>query len=393
MPGTVIFSLRLIFPNTVLEDAWISFEGGTITDFGQGRPPNSDNSVDGLGLFLAPGFIDLHVHGGSGSDFLDATAQAFCTVADYHLSKGTTAMCPTLASTTYEHIRTVLDVWSEVKASCTARILPIHLEGPHLAATKAGAQDPKVLRPPTERDIAWLVENASRIAQMTIAPELPNALQLIQRCADAGIIMSAGHTEAREESVRASISHGLTKVTHLFNAMTYAAKSGLFRQPGLAEYALVEDKLACEFIADGFHVAPTLMKLALRTKGPGRLALISDALAGTGLPVGSTFMLASLPCRVADGFCELADGSALAGSATTLMDQVRILHETLQVPILDAVRMATHTPASLLRLDGRYGSIARGTTADFVQFDSHFRVHAVWVGGKRITANRHFNDC
>src|SRR5204862_7870810 len=116
--------------------------------------------------------------GGSGSDFLDATAHACCTVADYHLSKGTTAMCPTLASTTYEHIRTVLDVWSEVKASCTARILPIHLEGPHLAATKAGAQDPKVLRPPTERDIAWLVENASRIAQMTIAPELPNALQL-----------------------------------------------------------------------------------------------------------------------------------------------------------------------------------------------------------------------
>jgi N-acetylglucosamine-6-phosphate deacetylase len=180
------------------------------------------------------------------------------------------------------------------------------------------------------------------------------------------------------------MNHGLTKVTHLFNAMTYAAKSGLFRKPGLAEYALVEDKLACELIADGFHVSTTLMKLAVRSKGPGRLLLISDALAGTGLPVGSTFMLGSLPCRVAEGFCELADGSALAGSATTLMDQVRIMHQTVQVPLVDAVRMATHTPASVLGIDDRYGSIARGCRADFVQFDTNFRIHTVWIGGRRV---------
>ncbi len=383
MAPTVISSLQLLFPDTILENAWISFENGTITGFGQGPPPNADNPVDGLGLFLSPGFIDTHVHGGSGSDFLDSTSEAFRTVADYHLSRGTTALCPTSASTTYERIGAVLDVWSQVKASCTARILPVHLEGPHLAPTKAGAQDPRLLRPPTERDIGWLVKNASRIAQITIAPELPNALELIQRCAHAGIVMSAGHTEAGEESVLASISHGLTKVTHLFNAMTYAAKKGLFRQPGLAEYALVEDRLSCELIADGFHVAPALMKLAVRTKGPGRLALISDALAGTGLPVGSRFMLGSLSCRVADGYCELADGSALAGSATTLIDQVRIMHETVQMPIVDAVRMATRTPASLLGLGGRYGSIAVGSVADFVQFDRNFDVHAVWVGGKR----------
>ncbi len=384
MAGTVISSIRLILPETVLENAWISFERGIISDFGQGPPPNSDSLVEGGGLFLAPGFIDIHVHGGRGSDFLDATPEAFRTVADYHLSRGTTALCPTLASTTYERIGAVLDVWSEVKDSCAARILPVHLEGPHLAITKAGAQDPRLLRPPTEDDIAWLVKNAARIAQMTIAPELPNALELIRRCGEAGIVTSAGHTEAREEAVRLSISHGLTKVTHLFNAMTYAAKVGLFRQPGLAEYALTEDRLACELIADGFHVAPTLMKLAVRSKGASRLALISDALAGTGLPVGSTFMLGSLACRVAEGYCELADGSALAGSATTLIDQVRILHETVQAPVVDAVRMASHTPACLLGIDDRYGSIARGKVADFVHFDTNFRVHAVWVGGKGI---------
>ena len=220
---------------------------------------------------------------------------------------------------------------------------------------------------------------------MTVAPELPNARQLIQRCRHAGIVMSAGHTEARGELIAASISDGLTKVTHLFNAMTYAAKNGLFREPGLAEYALVEDRLACELIADGIHVAPILMKLAIQSKGSGRLALISDALAGTGLPVGSTFMLGSLPCRVAHGFCELADGSALAGSATTLIYQVRILHQAVEVPLADAVRMATHTPASMLGLDDRYGSITRGCAADFVQFDTNFRVHAVWIGGRRAS--------
>ncbi|MFL6351127.1 MAG: N-acetylglucosamine-6-phosphate deacetylase [Bryobacteraceae bacterium] len=384
MPQTVIFAVRLILPDTILDNAWITFDNGTITDFGQGPPPQTGNSVYGLGVFLAPGFIDTHVHGGNGSDFLDATPEAFSTISGYHLSQGTTALCPTLATTTYERIAAVLDVWSNVKDTCSARILPVHLEGPHLASTKAGAQDPKLLRSPTDVNVTWLINNASRIAQMTIAPELPNALQLIERCRSAGIIMSAGHTEAREEPVRTSISHGLTKVTHLFNAMTYAAKNGLFREPGLAEYALIEDRLACELIADGFHVAPTLMKLAVRSKGPAKLALISDALAGTGLPVGSTFMLGSLPCRVAQGFCELADGSALAGSATTLIDQVRIMHQVVDVPLADAVRMATRTPASLLGLDHRYGSIARGCAADFVQFDTDLRVQSVWVAGRRL---------
>jgi N-acetylglucosamine-6-phosphate deacetylase len=390
MPVTVISPLRLILPNTILDNAWISFNNGTITDFGQDSPPSAANSVDGSGLFLAPGFIDTHVHGGNGSEFLDATPEAFSTIAAYHLSQGTTALCPTLASSTYERIGAVLNIWSKVQAACIARILPVHLEGPHLAITKAGAQDPKLLRPPTDADIAWLIDNASRIAQMTIAPELPNALELIQRCRRAGIVMSAGHTEAREESVRTSIEHGLTKVTHLFNAMTYAAKSGLFRQPGLAEYALVEDRLACELVADGFHVPPVLMKLAIRSKGSARLALISDALAGTGLPVGSTFMLGSLPCRVAQGYCELADGSALAGSATTLIDQVRIMHHTVQVHLPDAVRMATRTPASLIGVADRYGSIARGCAADFVQFDTDFRVHAVWVAGTRASGQHDF---
>ncbi|HJY06673.1 MAG TPA: amidohydrolase family protein, partial [Bryobacteraceae bacterium] len=238
-----IHSAKLVLFDRILEDAWIRFDSGTIQDFGQGKPPDSAESFDGGNRYLAPGFIDIHVHGGNGSDFLDGTPEAFLTIADYHLSQGTTSLCPTLATTTYERIKDVLNTWERVRDRSTAHLLPLHLEGPHLAVSKAGAQNPAFLRSATDDNISWLVDHAAGISQMTCAPELPNALSLIERASTAGIAMSAGHSEAREPEMEAALGRGLTKVTHLFNAMTYAAKSGLFRKPGLAEYALVEERL------------------------------------------------------------------------------------------------------------------------------------------------------
>jgi N-acetylglucosamine-6-phosphate deacetylase len=381
---TCIRSVRLVLLDTILENAWITFEEGKITGFGQGEAPEAASSIDGKGDYLAPGLVDIHVHGGNGADFLDGTPEAFLTVADYHLSGGTTALCPTLATAPYDRIKAVFEVWTEVRGRSTAHLPGLHLEGPHLAKTKAGAQDPSLVCPPTEENISWLIEHASGIAQMTIAPELPNALSLIHRGSDAGIVMSLGHTEARETETIAAINGGATKVTHLFNAMTYAGKKGLFREVGLAEYALVENRLSCELIADRYHVTPTLMKLAYQTKGAGKLALISDALAGTGLPIGTEFTLGRLQCKVGDGVCLLADGSALAGSATRLMDQVRIVTETLGISVAEAVRMASHTPALLMGFDDEHGVIDRGRAADFVRFNGQFQVQQVWVSGKPV---------
>lgn len=382
-----IHSAQLVLLDRILENAWIRFDAGRIEDFGQGKPPDSVESFDGANRYLAPGFIDIHVHGGNGSDFLDGTPEAFLTIANYHLSRGTTSLCPTLATTTYERMKDVLGAWEHVRSTSAAHLLPLHLEGPHLATSKAGAQDPALIRAATDENISWLVEHAAGISQMTCAPELPNALSLIERAAKAGIVLSAGHSEARQPEAQAAIERGLTKVTHQFNAMTYAAKSGLFRKPGLAEYALVEDRLSCELIADSFHVHPTLMKLAYGAKGPGKLALISDALAGTGLPEGSQFMLGKLPCKMGPGYCLLADGSALAGSATCPIDQVRIMTAAVDVPLVDAVRMATHTPAKLLRIEHKCGEIQQGKAADFVEFDDQFRVHRVWAAGKLAHSN------
>jgi N-acetylglucosamine-6-phosphate deacetylase len=387
-----IHNVSLVLPDRVLKDGWVAFEDGKISGHGQGTPPsNSAKTVDGESRYLAPGFIDTHIHGGNGADFLDATPEAFLTATDYHLSQGTTSLCPTLATASYEHFATALAAWETARHRSRARLLPVHLEGPHLAPSKAGAQNPKLLHPATESEIAWLEENAARIAQMTVAPELQNALTLIERGSKVGIVMSAGHCEAREPEILPAITRGVTKVTHLFNAMTYAAKNGIFRQPGLAEFALVCDDLACELVADGFHAAPALMKLAYRTKGPGKIALISDALAGTGLPLGSRFMLGKLECKVGDGYCMLADGSALAGSATRSIDQVRIMTQQVNVPLHEAVRMATDTPARLVGEDDQLGSIQPGKAADFVAFDDNFRVHRVWVAGEPVWPTRNFD--
>lgn len=167
-----------------------------------------------------------------------------------------------------------------------ARLLPVHLEGPHLASSKAGAQNLKLMSAPGTKQRDWILSRARSISQMTIAP-MPGALELIHDVTRAGITMSAGHTEASDEDMRAAVAVGLTKVTHLFNAMSTASKRGLLRQAGTLEFALSDEKIFCELVADGFHVSPTLLKLAYRAKGAERIALVSDGLAGGGLPPGA----------------------------------------------------------------------------------------------------------
>jgi N-acetylglucosamine-6-phosphate deacetylase len=338
--------------------------------------------VDANGCYLAPGFIDLHVHGGNGSDFLDATPAAFVNAADFHLSGGTTSIAPTAATTTYDHFDSFLSAWETAKKISKARLLPVHLEGPHLARAKAGAQNPKLMSAPGAKERNWILSRARSISQMTIAPELPGALELIETATKAGVIMSAGHTEATGEQVRAAVAVGLRKVTHLFNAMSSASKRGLFRQAGTLEFALADTNIFCELIADGFHVSATLLKLAYRAKGPGRITLVSDALAGAGLPEGTSFRLGDLPCKVGPGYALLEDESALAGSLARVIDLVRTITEQAEVPLFDAVRMASLTPATILGIDDRCGSIRPGKTADLVLFDDRFTVWRVWVAGK-----------
>ena len=382
-----ISNARVILEDQVLGEGWVSFESGTITGIGQGNPIPADENLDAQNLYLAPGFIDLHIHGGHGFDFLDARADGFAAAATFHLSGGTTSLCPTAATATYERFENVLSQWQQAQPLTRCRLLPVHLEGPHLAPGKAGAQDPSLMRPPTKADIQWVLARSSTVSQITIAPELPGALEFISEASAAGIRLSAGHTEADGNDMRRAVDAGLTKVTHLFNAMSSATKKGMFRQPGVLEYALAEDSLFCELVSDGFHVVPTLTRMAYNAKGPNEIMLVTDALAGAGMPRDYRFRLGRLDCKVGEGFGMLADGSALAGSLARTIDLVRFMTGTIGVPLVEAVRMASLTPARVLGREKMMGSIAATKNADLVLFDDEFNVHGVWVGGTKVVGD------
>jgi N-acetylglucosamine-6-phosphate deacetylase len=379
-----ISNARVILEHQVLGEGWVSFESGIITGIGRGNPILTDDHLDAQNLYLAPGFIDLHIHGGHGFDFLDTTAEGFAAAATFHLTGGTTSLCPTAATAAYERFECVISQWQQAQPLTRCRLMPVHLEGPHLAPGKAGAQDPSLMKPPTQTDIQWVLARSSAISQITIAPELPGALEFISAATGAGIRLSAGHTEADGEDMRKAVDAGLSKVTHLFNAMSSATKKGMFRQPGVLEYALAEDDVFCEVVSDGFHVVPTLTKMAYNAKGPDRIMLITDALAGAGMPPGYRFRLGRLDCKVGEGFGMLADGSALAGSLARTIDLVRFMAGAVAVPLVEAVRMASLTPARVLGREKTIGSIAPAKNADFVLFDEEFNVHGVWVGGDRV---------
>jgi N-acetylglucosamine-6-phosphate deacetylase len=378
-----IKNVHLILPDRVVRDAWVSFRNGEIKALGIGVQPEP-HCFDGEGYYLAPGLIDLHVHGANGADFTTASPEGIIKATTFHLAGGTTALCPTAATSPYEDFQLMLDRCEEARRSAKIRLLGVHLEGPHLATTKAGAHDTKRMRPPTKADIDWILKRAPQISQITLAPELPGAVDFIRECSGAGIVASAGHTEAGESEMEPAIHAGLRKVTHLFNAMASASKKGLFRQPGTLEIALTEPTIVCELIADTFHVAPRLMKLAYNAKGADRIALVSDALSGAGLPLGSLFTLGLLRCKVGNGYSLLEDDSALAGSVCRLIDLVKVMVKTLAVPLPEAVRMASLVPARVLNKTSELGSLEIGKQADFVLFNDAFEVRKVWVRGGEI---------
>lgn len=379
-----IYNARLVLADRIVDRGWVLVENGVINNIGQGTPPYGHERVDAKGSCLAPGFIDLHVHGGNGSDFLDASPDAFLTAADFHLSGGTTSICPTAATAAYDDFDSFLDTWEIAKGKSKPRLLPVHLEGPHLSPSKAGAQNSKLMSAPGTRQKDWILSHAQSISQMTIAPELPGALPLIEAVSRVGVTMSAGHTEASDDDMQAAVAVGLTKVTHLFNAMSTASKRGLFRQAGTLEFALSCENIFCELVADGFHVSPTLMKLAYRAKGAERIALVSDCLAGGGLAEGTKFQLGRIACKVGPGYCLCEDESALSGSLAQMIDLVRVMTQQGEVPLFDAVRMASLTPATILGIDDHYGSIQPGKTGDLVLFDDRFAVQRVWIAGALV---------
>jgi len=312
---------RLVLPDGIRDGLELVVENGKIAEI---RERTSATAVDLKGNYLAPGFIDLHVHGALGRDTMEASPEAFQAICDYHATGGTTSL---LLTTVTAPISEIVNVSKAVRAlgGAIKQIAGVHVEGPFISKARVGAQRAEFIRDPDSHAVDALLAFADVIKIMTIAPELPDVLATIDRLCLHHVLVSGGHSDASDIEARAAFEYGMRRVTHAFNAMSSARRKGIYREAGLLEFALSEPDITCELIADGHHVSPTLMKMLYRAKGPKGICLVTDATAGAGFPQGKEFFLSGRPCVVGDGVCLLADRSALAGSASRMIDLVRVI--------------------------------------------------------------------
>ena len=381
---TIIINGTIITPLQLLEDKVISIEKGKITGIGDKKNIFESAEIEIIDAgegFIAPGFIDIHVHGGGGSDVMDGKYEAIKRVAATHSRFGTTAFLPTTMAMSKDKIIKSLKSINEVfvKGTGAAEILGVHLEGPYINPLKKGAQRKEDIKNPSiEEFLEFNLASGNSIRLVTIAPEIPGAIELIRWLYEHKIIASVGHSNATYEQVQESIRAGLNHVTHTFNAMR-----GLdHREPGVVGAALSSPELIVEMIADGIHLHPAVMKILTRVKEAEKIVLITDAMRATSKPEG-TYNLGGQEVIVADGQARLKDGT-LAGSVLTMDKAVNNMIEMVGVSLREAIQMATINPAKCLGIEGRKGSLAAGKDADIVILDKKLKVKLTMVKGKIV---------
>jgi len=341
--------------------------------------PTDAQRVPMGGGILAPGFIDLQVNGGGGVQLnLAPTLDSIRTICATYARFGTTACLPTLITDTREVNAAAIAAGEAAVRENVPGFLGMHLEGPHLSLARKGAHDPALIRPMDEADLVALIEARRRLPHLisTVAAETVTPNQ-ITRLAGAGIVVSIGHSDASYATVRAAAEAGATMVTHLFNAQSQLGN----REPGVVGAALDLGTLSAGLIADGIHVNPTSIGVALRAKqGPGRIFLVTDAMAPTGTDE-ATFELTGRTVYRKDGALRLADGT-LAGADLTMIDAVTYMHRTLGLPLEEALRMAALYPAEALGVADERGRIAPGLRADLVHLGEDLAVRGTLIGGE-----------
>ena len=357
----------IVTPDGVLESGAVTLDdAGDIAEIGARRTtPARSGDIDAAGLLVLPGFVDMHVHGGGGADFMHGTAEAARQVARTHARFGTTGLLATTLTASREDtdraITAVREVVEAGPGEGEARLLGIHLEGPFICASKRGAQPLAFVRPPDADELAhWIALSGQAIRQITLAPELPGAEAVTRLARAGGVIVSVGHTDAKAADVLAAIEWGATQATHTFNAMR-----GLHhREPGTVGAALTQPEIVCEIIADGVHLDPLIVRLIVAAKGASGAVLITDAIEGAAMPDGE-YTLGGQAVFVKDGTAAFADGT-LAGSVLTMNRAFANVRRFAGVNLSGAARLSSGNAARQLGLSGRIGGIAPGKAGDIV---------------------------
>jgi N-acetylglucosamine-6-phosphate deacetylase len=385
-----IYNGRIITADKILPYGTILVTGDTITAVSDDDISFDDAiEIDAKGNYISPGFIDIHVHGGGGYDFMDGTEEAFLKIAETHARYGTTAMLPTTLTSEKEDLLQILEMYEEANKKNTngAQFIGMHLEGPYFALNQRGAQDPKYIRNPDPKEYKEILEHSSSIKRWSAAPELKGAIEFGRYVTSKGVLAAVAHTDAIYEEVLEAFENGYTLATHLYSAMSGVTRRNAFRYAGVIESAYILDEMDVEIIADGVHLPAPLLKLVYKIKGADRTALITDAMRAAGMPEGESVLgnlKTGLKVIVEDGVAKLPDRTSFAGSVATADRLVRTMINMANVPLIEAIRMITKTPARIMKIENKKGSLEKDKDADILIFDEDVNIKMTMVKGKII---------
>jgi N-acetylglucosamine-6-phosphate deacetylase len=383
-------NVKLVLPDGLIQQGFLQVEGDKITELGDMTQYQSGESelIDCGGCYLSPGFIDLHVHGGGGYDYMDGTVEDMIGASRAHLRYGTTALLPTTLTSSDEELFAVVDAFHQAKTITEGmpELLGLHLEGPYFCEEQKGAQDTKYICHPTPEHYESIVEYADgAIKRWSVAPELPGAIQMMDHLSGQGILFSAGHTSATHEEMKLAFHHGVKLLTHFYSAMSSIKRENGMRILGVVESGYLLKGLSVELIADGMHLPPDLLRLILRCKNHDEICLCTDSMRGACMPDGPS-ILGSIrdgqAVLVEQGIALMPDRSCFAGSVATTDRLVRVMVYQAGLAVWEAVRMMTLNPARFIGCDDHKGSLEIGKDADLVLFDENISVQAVYVRGQ-----------
>lgn len=385
-----IFNGTVLTPQRTINSGCVLIADGKIVEVGEANiEVEGALEIDAQGKYIAPGFIDMHVHGGGGHDFMDNTETAFLEIARTHAAYGTTAMMPTTLSCDKQDLLDTLDMYDRANRKNTqgAGFIGLHIEGPYFSMKQRGAQDPRYIRNPDPVEYKEIIARSAAVKRWSAAPELEGALAFGDYMTQHGILPALAHTDAIYEEVLLAYEKGFTHATHFYSCMSGVSRRNAYRYAGVVESAYLIDGMTVEIIADGAHLPAPLLKLVYKIKGPERTVLITDAMRAAAMPEGPS-VLGGLKngqdVLVEDGVAKLPDRTAFAGSVATADRLVRNMVSLAEVPLRDAVRMMSETPASILRIGDRKGTLVKGKDADVVIFDEQVRIDTTIVNGRIV---------
>ncbi len=387
----VFYNVKIVTPSTVVEDKALLVENGKISAFLDDFKSVEAEAIDCQGNYLLAGFIDIHVHGGGGADFMDGEPEAMETAIATHLAHGTTTIYPTTMAAELSEIDKTFSVFREVKrrGKIKANAPGLHLEGPFISPAMCGAQRKDLIISPTEKEIAWLKDNADIVSRITCAPEEKGVLEMAEQLLPAGISFSLGHTMATYEQAEEAFEKGFTAITHLYSATSGFHKVNQRVHIGVTQAAYGIEGIYAELIGDGRHVPKELLRLVVKFKGADKVCVVTDAMRAAGTDVTESYLGAREPQNrviIEDGVAKLPDRSFYAGSIGTMDRALRFAVQTAGFALPAASELLSLTPAKLMGISEAKGSLEVGKDADMVLMNESLNVEGVFVGGENVVS-------